>query len=136
MTHGSKRARRRIRSSLGQFDEEIVPGSHRATGIVDHSELVIGALRKMSTETEVAEKDRKTVTILVNGREKSVPKDELTFNKLISLAFDNPPTGPQICFTITYRRGHGKKPEGNLAEGESVNAKEGMIINVSYTDKS
>lgn len=90
----------------------------------------------MSSEAETAEKDRKTVTIIVNGREKSVPKDELTFNELINLAFDNPNTGPQICFTITYRRGHGNKPEGNLAEGESVKVKEGMIINVSFTDKS
>lgn len=90
----------------------------------------------MSTKAETAEKDRKTVTIVVNGREKSVPKDEVTFNELIELAFDNPPTGPQICFTITYRRGRGNKPEGNLAEGESVKVKEGMIINVSFTDKS
>ncbi len=79
----------------------------------------------------------KTVTIIVNGREKEVPKnDELSFDELVSLAFDNPPTGEFICFTITYRKGHGNKPEGTLPEGESVKVKDGMIFNVTATDKS
>jgi len=52
------------------------------------------------------------------------------------LAFENPPTGEFICFTITYRKGHGNKPDGNLAEGELVKVKDGMIFNVTATDKS
>ena len=78
----------------------------------------------------------KQVTIVVNGREKTVEKGELTFDQLVALAFDDPPTGEFICFTITYRRGQGNKPEGTLAEGETVKVKEGMIFNVTATDKS
>lgn len=78
----------------------------------------------------------KEITIVVNGREKTVEKRELTFDQLVALAFDDPPTGEFICFTITYRRGQGDKPEGTLAEGESVRVKEGMIFNVTATDKS
>lgn len=78
----------------------------------------------------------KEVTIIVNGREKTIEKGELTFDQIVALAFDNPPTGEFICFTITYRRGLGNKPEGTLAEGESVKVKEGMIFNVTATDKS
>jgi hypothetical protein len=79
----------------------------------------------------------KTVTIIVNGRRKDVPKhDELTFAELVRLAFDNPPQGEFICFTITYRKGHGNKPEGTVPEGGSVRPKEGMIFNVTATDKS
>lgn len=79
----------------------------------------------------------KAVTIIVNGREKEVPKnDELSFDELVALAFENPPQGEFICFTITYRKGHGDKPEGTLPEGESVKAKKGMVFNVTYTDKS
>lgn len=79
----------------------------------------------------------KTITIIVNGREKEVPKkDKLTFDELVALAFDPVPTGEFICFTITYRKGHGNKPEGTLAEGESVKPKDGMIFNVTATDKS
>jgi len=78
----------------------------------------------------------KEVTIVVNGREKSVEKGALTFDELVALAFDDPPTGQFICFTITFRRGQGNKPEGTLAEGETVRVKEGMIFNVTATDKS
>jgi hypothetical protein len=41
-----------------------------------------------------------------------------------------------ICFTITYRRGQGNKPEGTLDDGDTVKLKEGMIFNVTATDKS
>ncbi|MGS2724869.1 multiubiquitin domain-containing protein [Porticoccus sp. GXU_MW_L64] len=79
----------------------------------------------------------KTITVIVNGRNKEIPKnDDLTFDALVALAFDNPPKGELICFTITYRKGQGNKPEGTLPEGESVKPKEGMIFNVTATDKS
>ncbi len=62
--------------------------------------------------------------------------ETLTFQEVVALAFDNPPSGPNILFTITYRKGHGDKPEGTLVEGETLKVKDGMIINVTATDKS
>ncbi len=76
------------------------------------------------------------VNIVVNGREKTITGKVITFDDLVHLAFENPPTGEFICFTITYRRGHGNRPEGILNEGESVRVKDGMIFNVTATDKS
>ena len=73
-------------------------------------------------------------TIIVNGREKVVTTKELSFAEIVALA--GLPTGPNICFTVTYRRGQGNKPEGTLVEGDSVKVKEGMIFNVTATDKS
>jgi len=78
----------------------------------------------------------KEITIIVNGREKIVTKKELLFGELVALAFDNPPSGENIVFTITFRRGHSNKPEGILTEGETVKVKDGMIFNVTATDKS
>ena len=79
----------------------------------------------------------KEIMIIVNGREKTVGiREELTFDQLVALAFDDPPTGEFIYFTITYRRGQSNKPEGILVEGETVKVKEGMIFNVTATDKS
>jgi len=78
----------------------------------------------------------KVYNIIVNGRQKVVTKDELSFAEVVALAFDNPPTGENIVITITYRRGHGNKPEGTLIEGESVKIKEGMIFDVTATNKS
>jgi hypothetical protein len=80
--------------------------------------------------------EHKHITIIVNGRPKEVTEKELSFAEIVALAFDNPPTGPNIVFTVTYRRGHGNKPEGTLVEGETVKVKDGMIFNVTATDKS
>jgi Multiubiquitin len=77
------------------------------------------------------------VTVIVNGQEKTVTVDALKFDELVSLAYDgSPPTGDNWSFTITYRRGHGNKPEGSLLEGETVNIKKGMVFNVTGTDLS
>ena len=79
----------------------------------------------------------KKIAITVNGREKRVEHDELTFEQLVTLAFgDNPPTGQDISFTITYRRGGGRDPEGTLVEGRSVKVRKGTTFNVTATDKS
>jgi len=74
--------------------------------------------------------------IIVNGRQKEVAKKELSFTEIIALAFDDLPTGQNIIFTVTYRRGKGNKPEGTLVEGEELKIKRGMILNVTATDKS
>ena len=81
-------------------------------------------------------KPEKEYTIVVNGREKTVTATELGEDDLVALAYENPPTGELICFTITYRRGQGNKPEGTLDDGDTVKLKEGMIFNVTATDKS
>lgn len=80
--------------------------------------------------------EAKDVTIIVNGREKTAPKGEYTFDQIVALAFDPVPTGENIVFTITYRGGHGHKPEGILAEDDTVKLKNGMVFNVKATDKS
>lgn len=77
-----------------------------------------------------------TVSIIVNARPKTVEKDEITFEEIIRLAYDNPPTGENWVFTVTYHRGHGNKPEGSLVPGGTVKVKDGMVFNVTATDKS
>lgn len=78
----------------------------------------------------------KDFTIIVNGRQKVVTAKEMSFSEIVALAFDNPPSGANIIFTVTYRRGEGNKPEGTLVEGETVKIKDGEIFNVTATDKS
>ena len=51
--------------------------------------------------------------IIVNGRKKVVHKKDLTFNDIVSLAFNPVPVGPNIMFTITYRHGPHANPEGH-----------------------
>lgn len=86
------------------------------------------------TETDKAR--GKTITIVVNGRERTIDDKELTFAKVVALAFDPVPSGPNVSITVTFRRGHGHKPEGSMVEGDTVKLKDEMIFNVSVTDKS
>lgn len=78
----------------------------------------------------------KNITIIVNGRQKVVTAKELSFHQVVALAFDTPPTGQNIVFTVTYRKGEGNKPEGTMVEGDEVKVKDGMVFNVTATDKS
>jgi hypothetical protein len=92
-------------------------------------------------ETAAAEggakpKPPKTILIIVNGRERHAEKGELSFDEVIALAFDPVPTGPNIEFTVTYRRGPKERPQGTLTAGHTVKIKQGMIFNATATDKS
>ena len=78
----------------------------------------------------------KDFTIVVNGRQKVVTAKELSFAQVVALAFDNPPMGENIIITVTYKKGEDKKPEGTMVEGDTVKVKNGMIFNVTATDKS
>ncbi len=78
----------------------------------------------------------KAVMIVVNGQEHEFTKTDITYDEVVALAFPNPPTGPYIEISVTYRRGHGQKPEGTLIPGGEVKVKDGMIFNVTATDKS
>jgi Multiubiquitin len=73
-------------------------------------------------------------TIIVNGRMKKVTTDEVSFEQIVDLAFDNsPPSGPNIVITVTYKI-EGK--QGTLLPGGTVTIKNGTIFNVTATDKS
>jgi len=78
----------------------------------------------------------KIYAIIVNGREKHVVGSHLSFDQIVRLAFDPVPTGPNVVFTVTYRRGPAPKPEGTVVPDETVAIKNGEIFNVTCTDKS
>lgn len=77
----------------------------------------------------------KDVTIYINGTPKVVRKERLTFEEIVVLAFDNPPTGEGVQFTVQYSRGHSHS-KGSLIEGQSVQVKEGMEFDVTSTNRS
>ena len=78
----------------------------------------------------------KDFRIIVNGRQKVVTTRELSFKEIVALAFSPVPVGPNVMFTITYRKGPDKNPEGTLTEGATVKIKDGMIFDVTETNKS
>ena len=80
--------------------------------------------------------DDKTFSITVNGRRKEVEQEELSFDELVDLGFDDPARGPQIVFTITFRDAGGRITEGELDEGQRLKVRDGTIVNVTRTDQS
>jgi hypothetical protein len=80
-------------------------------------------------------KDRK-YKIIVNLEEKIVEKRVLTFREVVKLAYPNVQDGPNVVYTVTYKRAAGPQREGTLDEGQSVEIKNGTIFNVRRTDRS
>ena len=77
------------------------------------------------------------VTIVIDGTQHPWKEKEITYEQVVNLAFDgNPPSGDQVDITVGYRRGHGDKPEGDLEPGHSVKVKDGMIFDVTATNRS
>ena len=76
------------------------------------------------------------VTIFVNGRRRSVAAGMLSYEQVVALAFDPVPTGPDIVFSVTYRRGPRANPEGDVSPGGTVELKNGMVFNVTPTNRS
>jgi hypothetical protein len=73
--------------------------------------------------------------IVVNARPVTVTERELTFDDVVELS--GLPTGPNIVFTITYRKADGKPHKGSMVQGGvPVRVKDGTIFNVTFTDRS
>lgn len=81
-------------------------------------------------------KEKKEVTIIVNGEPHEVEKDEISYNEVVALAFPDFPQHPERTYSVTYERGQGNKPTGILSPGASVKTKEGMIFKVKHTGQS
>jgi len=78
----------------------------------------------------------KIAIIIVNGRKKEVAAKKLTFEEIVNLAYENnPPSGPNVVITVTFSKGDDGK-QGTLLPGDCLKIKNGMIFNVTATDKS
>lgn len=93
----------------------------------------------MATEaTEAKTKGpQKPTEIIIDGTPYEWEKETVSYEEVVDLAYDgNPPEGENVEITVAYHRGHGNKPEGDLAPGEEVKVKKGMVFDVTATDRS
>ena len=79
---------------------------------------------------------QKVFTIIVDTEPKEVTKNRLTFDDVVKLAFETPPSGPNILITVDYGMGPPENPQGSLQKGQSVRIKNGMVFDVTATDRS
>lgn len=77
-----------------------------------------------------------TYRIIVNAELKEVDHRTLTFMEVVVLAFPNPPTGPNIVYTVTFKKAAAPTHQGSLLPGGTVEVKNGTIFHVTQTDKS
>ena len=78
------------------------------------------------------------ITVLVNGEEKMLlpHTEQLSYEEIVKLAYGTLPTNPNTVYTVAYSNGPSENPKGTLTRGRSVLVKEGMVFNVSKSDKS
>lgn len=78
------------------------------------------------------------ITVLVNGEEKVLPHHtkQLSYEEIVKLAYGTLPTNPNTIYTVAYSNGPIENLKGTLTRGRSVWVKEGMVFNVSKSDKS
>ena len=79
----------------------------------------------------------KTTTIIVNGTEHEWAEKRIGYIEVVNLAYDdNPPSGDNITFTVSYFKGMSDK-EGFLTPGSKpVRVRKGMEIRVKHSTKS
>lgn len=78
----------------------------------------------------------KVYHIIVNAQKKTVTTKTVTYEEIVKLAFPDPITGPNIIYTVGYEDGPHHNPSGSLMPGGKVKVKDGMIFDVTPTDKS
>lgn len=75
-------------------------------------------------------------SIIINGRRREVQGPTVYFRRIVTLAFDPLPQGANIEFTVSYRNGPTENPKGEMGQDDSLIITNGMIFNVTATDKS
>lgn len=78
----------------------------------------------------------RSITIKVNTRPHQVHTVTLSFIAIVMLAFPDAAPSETRIYTVTFKRGPDSNSEGTLVEGVTVKIKNGMLFNVTFTDKS
>lgn len=87
-----------------------------------------------NSKSDLAPGQNKVVSIIVNGRPKEVTGHQISYAEIVALAFPGTPGSDTTDFTVTYSSPHGK--DGTLVSGQQTPIKEGMVCNVTKTNRS
>ncbi|HTY11498.1 MAG TPA: multiubiquitin domain-containing protein [Bacteroidota bacterium] len=82
------------------------------------------------------QKKHKEYVIVVNGEQKTVSKQELTFVEVLNEAFPPPRQIPDKDYSITFKDAASEPHQGQLHLGGKVEVKDGTRFDVTPTNKS
>ena len=86
------------------------------------------------SEDPITDSDKKDYRIVVNGEEKTVKSDVVSYEEVVLLAYPEPPM-PNAIYSVTFEKA--KEPHaGDLVRGQTVEIKEGTEFDVTPTGKS
>ncbi len=86
-------------------------------------------------QKEEKKQKEKEFIIIINAKEHIFHDEEISFEQVATLAYGSVSPDPNVAYTVTYKRGLGNK-EGSMSKGDVVKVKEGIIFNVTQTNKS
>jgi hypothetical protein len=87
-----------------------------------------------NSHADQAPGQNKISVIIVNGRQREVSGQSISYSQVVQIAFPDDQANPDIEYTVSYANPHGK--DGTLVNGQEVHVKEGMIFNVTKTNRS
>jgi hypothetical protein len=112
------------REVTGDHEDELVPKDSESLTLVQDEHFYSAHPHKIEHH------------IIVNARPKDVQGRRLSFAKVVLLGFPGGPPTPQTVYTVTYSEGPPRNPEGKMVAGQSVKIRDGMIFDVTETNRS
>ena len=77
----------------------------------------------------------KAFEIIVNTRPKTVESEYVSYEQIVSLAFDPVPSGDYIEISVRYHDGP-RGSKGSLTQGQETKIVDGMVFYAKATDRS
>lgn len=90
----------------------------------------------MDASKRTSQEPVKGTEIIVNGRQRKVQGDEITYDQVVDIAFPDGGRGDFIEYTVVYTKGGGRKIEGTMTEEGKVKIQDGTEFRVERTDRS
>lgn len=87
-----------------------------------------------NSHADQAPGQNKASVIVINGRQREVNGQRISYSQIVQIAFPDDQADEAIDYTVAYANPHGK--DGTLVNGQDIHIKEGMIFNVSKTNRS
>lgn len=80
--------------------------------------------------------DKGETHIIINGKKVIWDKQKISFEEVVSIAFQKYESNPRIIYTVAYEDGPKQNVEGSMVRGENVCVTNNMIFHATVTDKS